>query len=696
LNSIAFEFSPLWLLPVFLFAAGITWLLYSNKREYQHFSKNKRWFLGILRFLVLSLIGILLLSPFIKSSTKDIKKPLILIAEDVSESISAVSDSSVIKEYRENLERLKDKLSSNFVVEHRQFSNELGSIDSQIVSGKSTNISSVFEKAYNELGAENLSSIILISDGIHNEGADPAWTLERLKVPVYAAMLGDTMRKKDLKISTIFYNKIAYLNDRFTVQVDVSAFNCQQQSTTLRVYNQAGRVLQQVQIDIESNDFFKTVPITIDAKPEGIQRFRFQLSPLENESNLVNNSRDIYVDVLDARQKVLILAHSPHPDIATMRQILEMNQNYQVTVQMASAFSSSLKDYDLVILHQLPSTRFNNSTWIKELNDKRIPRLFIVGPQTDFPQFNQWQSALNIKQGSAGNNEVQAYLNPIFNLFTVENNLIEALREFNPMSAPFGDYKAGADANVMLFQKIGKIETDFPLLLFQNNSFGKTGVLAAEGIWKWKFFDYMQRENSANVTELIQKSITFLSTKEDKRRFKAFSSRNIFDENEPISLQAELYNQSYQLINEPDAYITIIDENKKEFNFTFNKKSNSYSLSPGLFPPGNYTFKANTKFDGENLTSNGQFSIQAVEKELFDLTANHGLLERLALMYGGKAIYPNQLETLSEELNSNNKIRPVIYESFKTLKGIDLKWIFFLIAILLFVEWFFRKYFGSY
>ncbi len=145
-----------------------------------------------------------------------------------------------------------------------------------------------------------------------------------------------------------------------------------------------------------------------------------------------------------------------------------------------------------------------------------------------------------------------------------------------------------------------------------------------------------------------------------------------------------------------DVSIVIKDGAGKEFNYVFTKTSTAYSLNAGILPTGNYTFFAKTEFNGEQLTFNGKFSIQAVQMELFETTANHAMLRLLCDEFGGQLVYPDQIEGIAESIEASGKVKPVIYQSVKTRSFIDLKGIFFLALILLTFEWFMRRYHGSY
>jgi hypothetical protein len=173
-------------------------------------------------------------------------------------------------------------------------------------------------------------------------------------------------------------------------------------------------------------------------------------------------------------------------------------------------------------------------------------------------------------------------------------------------------------------------------------------------------------------------------------------AKNIFKENEAIFFDAELYNNSYELINEPDVSLVITSEEGNDFNFTFNKTDKAYTINAGIFPVGNYTFRSNVFYGGEQLSYQGQFSVQPIQLEIYETTANHNLLKVLSDKFGGQLIYPGQVSTIANFMADQKTIVPVIYESSKTQSVINLRWIFFLLLTLLTVEWFLRRYFGAY
>ncbi|MDX1702027.1 MAG: hypothetical protein R3250_15480, partial [Melioribacteraceae bacterium] len=553
--------------------------------------------------------------------------------------------------------------------------------------------------AYDMYNDQNLGAIILISDGLFNEGRNPLYQNLNFKAPVYTIGLGDTLRKKDLLIKNVFYNKIAYLGDKINIQLDIQAFNAAGTRSILTVYEDVNNKLQKKQektIRIQSEDFFTTESLTLEANNAGINRYRFALNQIANEKTIGNNIQDIYIEVLDAKQKILLLANAPHPDLAAFKEILEGNKNYEIEIVFAQDANMNVSDYDFFIFHNLPSSRHDISSILSRINNRQSPRLFIVGTQTNLQRFNSLQSTLNINGNTANTNEVQASINRTFNLFNLGEATMNGLEKYVPLVSAFGEFTPGPKTNTLLYQKIGNVETQYPLLCFSEDLGIKTAVLAGEGIWKWKLFNYLEQQNFDLIKDLIGKTTVYTTVKEDKRKFRVSSAKNLYKENENISFEGQLYNNSYQLINDPDVFITIKNNEAEEFNYTFSKRNNAYTLDAGLFPEGTYRYNAETVHEGIKMEQSGQFTVQAIQLELFNLTADHTLLNNLSNKYGDRVYRPGEIEKLQERLINSGNLKPVVYSSSSTRSVIHYKWIFALLFLLLAAEWFIRRYLGSY
>jgi hypothetical protein len=675
-----------WLLGCLALGIGYAFLLYGTS---SHLHKNLRYSLFFLRTLTVSTVAFLLFAPLVKDVQTTTEKPLIIIAQDNSASIliSKTKDFND-KTYVKNLKLLEKALAEDYDVRTISFGSEAKSGLDLAFNAPMTDISSVFKLVEDQFSNRNIGAIILGSDGIYNRGPNPEYEAKNLKTTIYTIALGDTVSKRDLLISNVNYNNITYLDNQFQVEVVVEAYQAQGSSSVLTVTDNSGIVFSKPVL-INSNEFRVNIPLTLLAKRKGIQQYTISLAPIANELSVKNNSQTILVEVIDGRQKVLIIANSPHPDLTAFKQSIEISKNYSVKISMADEVSKTdLAEAGLIILHQLPSLSNAAQDILKQTAAK--PLLYILGAQSNVSSFSASQTLLGIT--STGNTqEAIANFEPDFYAFTLSEPTKQKIKNFAPLLSPFGNYGLKSSGNVLISQQIGKLATKMPLLVFGEDNQRKVAVLAGEGIWRWRLEDFQESNNHEAVDELIVKTVQYLSTRDDKRKFRVYAAKNAFDENEHIILNAELYNDAFELVNSPDVNVSLTSKSGKSYSFVFSKTVNAYSLDAGVLPAGEYTYTGRTELGKNKYSASGQFVITQQQAEFRQTRANHQLLYTLAQQSGGKMIFPVQLQDLPKLIKANETVKTVSYEDRKYEELINLKVIFFLILTLLTIEWFSRK-----
>ena len=693
---LSFQYPTWYILFCALLGLAFAATLYWRDTTFKEQSPMLNKILGVLRWLTATIIAVLLLSPVLKSSVTEIKKPVVVLAQDVSESIAvAVKDTP---QYKSQFEALKTALGDKYDVKTYSFGEKVREgVDFQF-KDKLTNTSDLVKNVYDLYSNQNLGALVIASDGIYNEGSNPLYAAAKLNAPVYTVALGDTTPKRDLIVKRVFHNNIAYLGDKFNIQIDVAADNCAGSNTTLTVakLDASGNpsVVNTTPISINKNDFFSTKEVTLEASQAGVMRFRVAVTSVSGEATTVNNVKEIFIEVLDARTKILILANAPHPDLAAINEGIVLNKNYTVSIGYVNDLKVNVADYDFVILHQVPSVTNSGDAALNILNSKKTPRLYIVGAQSDCRKLTTLQNMMTLSADGRNMNDVQATVNGAFNLFTLDNTFNQ-FPNFNPIQSPFGEFKEAGGGQVLFYQKIGKVDTKFPLIMLGESNGIRTGIITAEGLWKWRLFDFAQHQNHELFDGLMSKIITYLSVKEDKRKFRASTDKNMYRENEPIQFSAELYNNSYELINDADVRVILTNSEGKQFPYTMNKEGRAYALNTGVLPVGNYQYKATTSVGGQQLEAGGAFSVQPIQLELYETTADHAVLRALANQFGGSMVYPKDMASIADSIKART-LKPIMYTTNKTESVMDLKWIFGLLILLLATEWFLRRYFGGY
>lgn len=664
--------------------------------------ENKSWLpslLGILRFLTVLGILFLLLAPLFKRFIQDEQKPLLVVLTDESGSIKAATDAATIELVSNGLQQISDQVSEKFEIVNLSFGENIAANQRDTVITQSTNISSPLEYISETFEDQNLGAVLMATDGIFNEGKNPLYADLEFSVPIYSVALGDTTIRRDLLIKNVLHNRIVYLNDKFVVEADIQAFNARGSRSKVILYKESGgkrTKLDSKDIVIDKDSYFKSFQFELTADQVGNVKYIISVNGITNEISKANNSRNIYMEVLDARQKILLLANAPHPDIKALKRIIKENKNYELEIKYAKNDLPLVRTHDIVILHNLPSAKNKIAGIIDEINRIKKPVFYINGAETDKASANASQDVIKVDGGNLSLNEVTPIVAENFDLFTTEDALAQDLRKYLPLKVQFGDYKALPTAKTLLNQKVGSVETKYPLLGYSDINNHKQAVLAGEGIWRWRLFEYQEYKEYKHSGNLVMKTLQYISQKDDKRQFRAYVSKNAFKENENISFDAQLYNESYESINTPEAKLQIKNEDGEKFDFTFSKTNNYYFIDAGRFPEGNYSFTTTTNYNGKEMSASGKFSVQSIVKEQYDLTARHDLLHDLSKKFGGGVIYPSELNGFSDLLLKNDDIKPILFQKAQTTPVLDLWWLLAILIVLLAVEWFLRRYFGGY
>lgn len=692
------EYSLWWIIPILLisFLGSALLYYYPNRKTY---TKKQNIVLFSLRLLVLFLILFLLISPTLKNKKNIVQKPVVVIAQDNSSSLLMTKDSIFYKgEYLKKIEELTKSLEDDYEVKFLKFGSDCKEINKEDIKNVryndySTDITSTLLGIQDKYSNLNLSSIILCSDGIVNKGNNPLNFAQEINVPIFTVAMGDTTIKKDLSISEVRCNSIAYLKNQFPIEINCLAQKAKGSNSVVKIIKD-GKILYEEKFSIDNDNFSKNFTTILIADKVGLQHYTISVQSIGNEQTLANNVRDIFIDVLDGRQKILLVGNSPNADMSAIKQSIENNENYEVKSILFNEFPTDLKGYNIAILHQIPASNPQHLKAIEKLKQANIPIFYVIGSQTNISYFNSLSTGIIINTNRQSQNSATALINSNFSLFSISKETENIIPQFPPLQVPFGTYNLSPVTQSLFNQKIGSVSTNYPLIAFSNNPVQRCGVIVGEGFWRWRLQNYLINQTHNQTDEIINKSIQYLASKVDKSRFRVICD-NVFAENQPIIMDAELYNDSYELVNEPDVKIIITNQDGKKYPFTFSKTINAYHLYLGSFPSGKYNYTATTIYGGKTFTVNGTFHISTQNLEAINLVADHNLLFNISEQTSGKMLYPNQIDNLKELLNKRKDIKPLIHETITNNKLIDLWWYLSLIILIFATEWFLRKYWGK-
>lgn len=640
------------------------------------------------RFFSVFIIAFLLLSPLIKQTEKLVEKPVIIIGVDNSRSMVLNGDSDYYRtDFPNKLNALAEEFREQCEVKIYSLGDNLKHGFDATYRDKHTDISEFFNEINTRYTNRNAVAMIIATDGIYNRGTDPFYAAQKINFPVYTIALGDTSLKKDLIIQKVIVNKTAYKGDKFPVEVLVEMNKCTGSAPKLTLILDK-KTLETKQLRPSGNRSVQKALFMLDAGEPGLSRYSLRIDELENEVSFQNNQADFYVEVLDARQKIALVFNAPHPDITAIQKALRGSSHFEIDLVSIDSMPANFDKYDLVIMNQLPS--INTVMNLDPIMKSRASALFIVGSQTDINAFNNLKTGLVINASKNAFSESQSIVNNAFSLFTLDKKDASFFSEATPLQSPFGVYQFSPLSEVLFYQKIGNVATQSPMILFTRASEKKIGVIAGENIWRWRLYNFIRQSNHDAFDLLIDKMAQYLSTRDDKSFFR-IRVNNKISENEPVEMDAEVYNATYELINEPDVNITVTDASGKTYPFVFSKTLKSYHLNLGLFPVGEYSYAATVKVGSSLYQKSGKFFIEKVNIESSNLVADHNLLFRIAAAHDGEMVLRDSILTLGKRITTRQDIRSVSIFQKRMTSLIGNPWIFSLILLLLTAEWVIRK-----
>ena len=655
------------------------------------FSRRLTILLALLRAFSVAIIAFLMLSPLVKRVNNRKEKPLVIIAEDNSQSLRYCRDSAYyVTDFGKKVDELEEELGKDFEVQRYKYGQEVEQQENSTstFSHYFTDISQAIKEIDNIYYHRNVGALILTGDGIFNRGSNPVSMASDLAYPIYTVAMGDTTIYRDAAVAHIRCNRIAYLRNIFPMEVTVTADRMKGEQATLTLTCE-GRKLESRTLSFPDDHSSLTESFLVNADREGVCHYQVFLAPLEGEKSTQNNRQSVMVEVVDGHQKVAIIAAAPHPDVAAIKAALENNQNYDVETFIGRDFNKKAEDYNLLILHQLPAKSSVPTIDVAAIAAKGTPMLFVLGEQTDLPRLNALHAGMEVFSRIDKMNEVTALSNSGFTYFTLSDEASKRIASFPPLLSPFGEYKVGGNGQSLLFARVGNVNSGLPLVAVGHNNGRRYAFISGEGLWRWRLSDWQQYNTHDDFDQLISKIVSFTALRLDKERLH-IDVKHLFGQNEPVVFDAQLYNENYELVNTPDVEL-VVEKN----SYQFNRRGESYTLNIGTLSPGSYRYTARCTLGGQQLTAAGGFVVEEINIEASNTVADHTLLNTMAAVSGGEMVEAHNVESLAKKIRSRDDLHTVIFSETTYGDMINMPLIFILIIVLLGMEWVLRKYNGT-
>jgi hypothetical protein len=669
-----------WIIALLISAGVGYWVYRADKRRATPYP----WLTSLLRGLVVFFTVLLILAPAITITKNTIERPVVVLLQDNSRSIAqALGNDSAT--YRKNMEALSRRLEDKYKVIHWGFGGTVQTDSFFNYHQQATDISMALSRVQEYYGLQNLGTVILATDGRFNQGANPLFQQLGLNSSIYTVAIGDSARQKDIRISRTYSNKVATINSSFEIRADIGAELCKGYNNSITI-KEGGNMLSTAAIAINDDKYSRSVSFTVKAASAGLHHYIITVPEAEGEKNTANNVKDVFVEVIEEKKNILIVSASPHPDVNALRDALTGMEAYKVSVVTADNFPASLGSYQVIILHGLPSQRNRVAAQVAAA---KKPLWLILTAQSDFNAVNELQSITHTTVMPAAPHDVLPVYNSTFSSFNLPKQIQSITDKMPPLLVNTNNIAIAPGANVLFSQKLAAGQ--LPLWVMQQGNV-PSAILAGEGIWRWRLYEYKNFNEHNVVDECIRQTIAFLSVNNNDKPFSVQLPKYVWSDQEAITLNAYLLNANNEQVNTADVELTITDSAGRKQAYSFERSGNTYRLNIGIRAGGRYTYTARTVYNGVTYTAGGAFAVESIPVELMESGADYPLLFSLAKKYNGTLFAAGNFSALYDSIGHNEHVKPLIQANTDTVPLVERKWYFFLILLLAVAEWLLRKY----
>lgn len=724
-NDSDFIFASAW--PIWMMFGVILAFLAALVVLFMRRPGNMSWLqlgsIGFVQLLMLTVVMVVVWQPALVSERLLSGENAVAIMLDTSGSMTFNEGGATRMDQAQSLltpESLKD-IADIYTILPYGFSataNTLDSFSTLPEPGVATNLGQSILQTLRQASSASLGAVILMSDGADNGGAISQAEMSEIAafgVPVHSVGLGRESIPEDLELTEVLLPEKALPGTTLSARVGIR--HDQGGSARIKVYD-GDTFLSTEEIALSDGQNMTLAFIDIEVPEPGQLDLRFTLDPIDNESNLANNTRARVVDVEESRYKVLYVEGEPRWEYKFMQRALNDDPSIQLSTllkvtpnkyyrqgiespeQLENGFPTEraeLFDYDALIIGSMNAAELTSEQqeMIRDFVSERGGSFMMLAGLNGLGLGGWGETVVNEILPSRLNAEEAAFIREKAPVALTDSGRLAPMLQFSDSESEnerlwselpeVADYQQigplrPAATTLLGVNVEGRIQ---PLLVTQPYGRGQSYILATGGTWRWQ----MSLPVADMRHETFWRQLTRALVANSPRPFE-LSSRI---ENEEIKVRAQLRDPDAEENQGLAISAVVSSENNDVVSLELQPVSGQPGVYEAGFKPeqtGLYNIDAISRV-GETLVSSSTTAVRYDQgQEIFNVRQNRPLLERVAQVTGGQYWTPEQWNEIPEAISYST--------AGITEQQISYLWdapFFFLLLILLkTLEWLLRRH----
>jgi uncharacterized membrane protein len=633
---------------------------------------------GILQSALLALVLCLLWRPVLNVERVRDRENVLAIAVDASASMAhgdqgqqsrlQMVAAALHAEVLEQLEKTFEVRLFSFA----QSATPLETLDAVPPPGPQTRIGDALSQVLQSAGNVPLAGVVLISDGAENGGTLSEERLTELAsygVPIHTVGVGPEQVTNDLELERVDIGSSAAAGS--TVSADVGIRHEGASAARLRVYDRDALIASR-EVRLSTDVPVTNVAIDLPAGDAGAHLLRFALDPLENERNVVNNTRERMLDVPAGRRNILYVEGEPRWEYKFLRRAADAdralrvasivrttsNKSYRQGVsspgELADGFPATAEElfaYDAVVIgsYEAAGLRAEQHRLLKDFVDRRGGSVLMLAgrhglaaggwqntalAQTLPAQLGARQAETFMQRPAHAQLTIYGAESPIARLDADPQRNAERWRNLPALAdwQTLGRLKPGA---IVLLEAVSE-RNRAPLLTWQHYGRGATYVLATGSTLRWQM--RMPPEDQSH--EIFWRQLLHAVAAAAPSRTALTAERTVYEDERNVRLQAELRNERFEPINDANVELQVAPEHDAAYVQSMQSSGQGdgrYAATIDAATAGLYRIDLTARV-GDRVAGAAVTHVirQDGVAEHFETQQHRAVLERIAAMTGGR------------------------------------------------------------
>jgi hypothetical protein len=579
--------------------------------------------------------------------------------------------------------------------------------DSFQFGGPATNIDAAFRKLGELRDRENIHIGVLVTDGNYNAGPRPTYEAERLGIPIVAIGIGDSLEQRDVLVSRVIANEIAYLDTETPVDVRIRSTGFGGERIRVALRDEGGTVVDERQVELEEGAADYELSFSFQPEAEGMRRYTVEADELPGEVTHENNRQSFYVRVIDRKVNVQIVAGAPSQDVTFLRRTIEREESMEVSLSVEGAGGRFIGDEptemllrgaDVIILAGFP-TRETPQPLIDRIGsvvrEANKPVWYLESPDAD-PQRIDALLPAAVERTRSDERQTFAHVPERYAAHSIvrigEGQGTVNWPALPPIHRTLHRYAVRPGSETVLTHGIQNAPLDEPLLVLRSAAGVRSAALLGYGIWRWRMLGRGGVDGEAVYDGFVLNMIEWLTADADQERVRITATKEQYHTGEAIEFVGEVYDEQYRPLPNAEVRVAVRSGERTYEGILSPRGHGRYEGRINPLPEGEYEYEGRAEFGNAAVGSDdGRFLVSELNLEYRDTRMNIQALRRIADGTGGAWVHPDETEKLADLLLEIDAYEARVETAVSDYQMWNLPAALAALVALFSLEWFLRK-----